>query len=119
MGFVIFDSIADTQSRKGLVVGDVKVRIVGSLDEGNLVTTKRVEEWVKKGEIKSVGLPLSEVNLEALEREIIKNGFIDNVKCYLNYQGELCVDVWQRRPVVRLMVDGYNTYITAEGLALR
>lgn len=37
------------------------------------------------------------------------------MSAYVSYDGVLRVEVTQRRPALRLRVDGYDSYVTADG----
>lgn len=55
------------------------------------------------------------MRLDALERLIARNGFVADARVTVSYSGVLHVAVWQRTPLMRLLIDGYNSYVTEEG----
>ncbi len=61
------------------------------------------------------GRLVSELDLGKLERDIARNGFVGRVRASVDYSGRLRVDIRQRSPLMRLLVDGYNLYVTEEG----
>ena len=65
--------------------------------------------------IKTVGEKIGAVRLDALERLIARNGFVADARVTVSYSGVLHVAVWQRTPLMRLLIDGYNSYVTEEG----
>lgn len=65
--------------------------------------------------IKTKGTAVDKVPLTQIEEMIARNGFVERVDAYVTYDGVLHVDISQRRPLVRLLVDGVDSYVTAEG----
>lgn len=65
--------------------------------------------------MKTVGAAAREVDLRSIEGLILRNGFVADATASIDYGGVLRIAVRQRRPVVRLLFDGYNAYATDEG----
>ena len=63
----------------------------------------------------TVGAAAREVDLRSIEGLILRNGFVADATASIDYGGVLRIAVRQRRPVVRLLFDGYNAYATDEG----
>ena len=111
---VYFHSRAD-EHRTTTRVHTLTVQVVDSLRDETLVTSQTVREWIELSGIAIVGEPVGEVDLAGIERCIRGKGFVDRASAYLTYDGELRVEVSQRRPLMRLIVDGYDCYVTEEG----
>lgn len=115
VAFVVFFHSRADEHRATTKVHTLSIHIVDSLRDEMLVTSEAVREWIEMSGIPTVGELASEVDLAGIERYIRGKGFIDRASAYLTYDGELRVEVSQRRPLMRLMVDGYDCYITDEG----
>ncbi len=115
VAFVLFFHSRARHHRANTVVHSLQVSITDSLRDEMLVTSKAVERWIEQSKIPTIGVPVADVDLAGIEQRIRENGFIDRASAYLTYGGELRVEVSQRRPLMRLMVDGYDCYVTAEG----
>ncbi len=115
VAYIIFATWAVRTRRASLLVERVNINVVDSSAVANLVTRSMVERWIKESKIKTIGQPIDSVQLVALESHIESSGFVDNIKCYTTYNGELNVEVTQLRPVIRILLDGYNSYITSDG----
>ncbi|MFI3280842.1 MAG: hypothetical protein R3Y44_02600 [Rikenellaceae bacterium] len=113
--YVIFAAYSVRKQRAGRVVESVEIKIVDSSTVANLVTHAMVEKWIDQSKIRSVGAKVDSVQLADLEYYIASNGFVDEVRCFTTYTGALHVEVTQLRPVIRILLDGYNSYITADG----
>ena len=76
---------------------------------------RRRDHPLGRSGIKTVGEKIGAVRLDALERLIARNGFVADARVTVSYSGVLHVAVWQRTPLMRLLIDGYNSYVTEEG----
>ena len=105
---------ARTHERE-LCISRIAVEIADSTAHGQLVTREMVGRWIAASELAPVGKPARTFDLAALERHIARNGFVERVKASVDYTGCLHIDIRQRRPLFRLLVDGYDLYVTEEG----
>ena len=107
-------SVARTR-RRAAVVREVRVEVRDSTAQGSLVTEREVRGWIARSGLKLEGMPLDSVDLTALERLILQNGFVDRAAVYLSDDDVLHVELSQHTPVLRLLVDGMNSYATRDG----
>lgn len=96
-------------------VARIEVEVVDSTSHRRLVSASTVKEWILRSEIKTLGEQIGQVDLSALEKMIARNGFVAGVSASVTYSGTLRVSVSQRMPLLRLLIDGYNAYVTQEG----
>ncbi|MFI3332523.1 MAG: hypothetical protein SNI51_00700 [Rikenellaceae bacterium] len=115
VAYIIFAAYSVRSHRSTLKVEHLEIEIVDSSAISNLVSRSMVEGWIKQSGINTKGEKIDSLKLTSLERYIANSGFVDQVKCYLTYSGVLRVEVSQLRPVFRILLDGYNSYITADG----
>ena len=115
VAFVVFFHSRADEHRATTKVHTLSIHIVDSLQDEMLVTSEAVREWIEMSGIATVGESASDVDLAGIERCIRGKGFVDRASAYLTYDGELRVEVSQRRPLMRLMVEGYDCYVTEEG----
>ncbi len=115
VGCVIYSATLTRRHRQNQTVDRIEIIISDSAMYGNLITTPMVKRWIADSNIKTLGQQLSELAAGDLERSMLKNGFVDKAKIYPTYSGALRVEVTQRRPVLRLLMNGYNGYTTREG----
>lgn len=114
-GFVIMFGRRAARHRAETKVHGITVDVVDSLRDETLVTGEAVRRWIAGSKIPTVGTPIAEVDLAGIEQVIRRNGFVDRASAYVTYDGQLRVQVSQRRPLLRLMVGGYDCYVTADG----
>ncbi len=115
VAYIIFATYSVRAYRSALIVDSVEIEIVDSSAISNLISRSMVEGWIKKSGIKTKGQRADSLQLTSLERYIANSGFVDKVKCYITHSGVVRVEVSQLRPVLRVLFDGYNSYVTAEG----
>lgn len=97
------------------VVQSVEIDIADSSENRRLVTDQMVREWLLRGNVRTVGATVGEIDFAAVERLIAGNGFVADVSAYAAVNGVLYIDIRQRRPLVRIITDGYNVYSTDNG----
>jgi cell division protein FtsQ len=72
-----------------------------------------------KGESTLMGQPVVEFNVGKLENMLELNPFVLNAEVFIDIEGNLRVDVEQRRPVMRVMHhDGSGYYIDENGIKM-
>lgn len=89
-----------------------------SVDDSGAATflgEQTVRDWVLSYDCNPLGMTLDEVDLAALESSIESNDAVADANVYLTSGGRVEIDVRQRRPLMRLMVDGYDLYVADDG----
>ena len=82
----------------------IEVEVVDSTSQLRLVSEATVRGWLARSGIKTVGEKIGAVRLDALERLIARNGFVADARVTVSYSGVLHVAVWQRTPLMRLLI---------------
>ena len=113
--YVVYAGTAAGRLRAGKKVGRVEIEVVDSSSQGHLVSAAMVRQWISHAGIKTLGTAVDAVDLTGIERLIARNGFVDKTVAYVSYGGTLHIEISQRKPLVRLLTDGMNAYVTAEG----
>ena len=116
-GYILWSAAAARRQRAAREVTGMVVDVKDSTSQGHLVSTAQVRSWIRRSGLRTVGAKVDEVDLQGIERLIADNGFVSRVDAYVRYDGTLHVDIRQRRPLVRLLTDGWNCYVTQEGFA--
>ncbi len=109
---VSFGRIVRTNEAE-VVVSSICVEVVDSAKRDNLLTSQMVLNMLSGEKIK--GQRLQELNLTQLEQKIKKSGYVKSAEVYCVHGGELRIDVTQQRAAARLLIDGYNCYISEDG----
>ena len=101
--------------RRTGTVGRLEIEVVDSSSQGHLVSAAMVRQWISHAGIKTLGTAVDAVDLTGIEQLIARNGFVDKTVAYVSYGGTLHIEISQRKPLVRLLTDGMNAYVTADG----
>lgn len=113
--YILYAGAAARRVRAAKKVGRVEIEVVDSSSMGYLVSGSRVREWIAQSGIETNGTAVDAVRLADIEELIARNGFVERVDAYVTYGGVLHIDISQRRPLVRLLTDGMDSYVTSEG----
>lgn len=100
---------------ENLTVESLHINIVDSTSNGNLITTQMINQILAHDKIKIKGVRARDIPLSRIERVISNNGFVSDVDVYQTYLGELHIDIHQRCAVARILLNGYNCYISSDG----
>ena len=117
--YIVFAASAVRRVRRTGTVGKLEIEVVDSSSQGHLVSAAMVRQWISHAGIKTLGTAVDAVDLTGIERLIARNGFVDKTVAYVSYGGTLHIEISQRKPLVRLLTDGMNAYVTARRLCLR
>ena len=115
VGYVVYSAARVRTHQRELVVQRLEIEIADSSSRGQLVTAAEVRQWLARSGMKTVGTAAREVDVQAIEALILGNGFVADATVSIDYGGTLRIALRQRRPVVRLLFDGYNAYATDDG----
>ena len=115
IGYIVYASVVSGRHCAEQVVERVDIAIADSTEMGQLVTSQKVREWILRSGIATIGSPIGKVDVQGIRRVIERNGFVSSVDACVSYSGVLSIEVRQRRPMMRLMTDGYNLYVTERG----
>lgn len=113
--YVVWAAGAVRTDRTARTIDSLEIDIVDSTSQGHLVTSEEVRRWLETERIKTIGSTIDEVDLTAIEQSIARNGFVEEVAAYVTRRGVLHIDIHQRKPLLRLLTDGENTYVTSTG----
>lgn len=113
--YVVWVASASRTDRAARTVTGLEIDIVDSTSQGHLVTSDEVRRWLEAERIEAVGSAAKEIDLTAIERLIARNGFVEEVAAYITRRGVLHIDIRQRKPLLRLLTDTENSYVTSAG----
>ena len=113
---VVMIFIAFTERKQSdVAIRDISVRIENKasnhfLDESDVLSIMNLKAQNLRG------VPISDVNLKAIEQKIMKDPFIKDAELYTDIKGNLVAKVELRRPIARIVRnDGPDGYIAEDG----
>lgn len=87
--------------------------IVRDADKMGFITPKIVLDIIDNAGLNPVGMRVDSLDLAGINRAVEEYCFTESALTYVDYSGELTVEVTQQRPVVRICTDGgYDFYLT-------
>ena len=111
LGFV---SARDSET----VCSNMKITLLDSVDAG-FFNKRDIERIILASGVGILGYPVKDINTREIESELKLNPYIKKADLYFNVDGELRVNVIQRKPVIRIMTRSQNSfYIDKEGYIL-
>ena len=114
-GYLLFAAVSARRARSQRLVERLEIEVVDSTARGHLVSSVQVREWIERSGIPTIGTAVDAVDLSGLEALIARNGFVRSAVAHVDYAGTLRISVGQREPLLRLLTDGLDAYVTAEG----
>jgi len=113
--YTVYSAVRAHAHRKTLAVQRIEIEVSDSSARGHLVTGPMIRGWIDRSGLKCIGEPVSDVPLREIRQLIARNGFVRSVSVGIDYEGTMHIEVSQRRPALRLLLNGYNAYATADG----
>ena len=107
-------ALARTDREKGRV-RSMRIALLDSTDRGTLIAEREIFELFARHDLKTVDEPLSQLDMQQIEQVIARNGFVADVKAYLTGDDILHIDLRQRSPILRLRLNGMDSYVSREG----
>ncbi|MDE6374871.1 MAG: hypothetical protein K2L09_03900 [Alistipes sp.] len=114
-GYLCFAGFETRRARASRSVSQLEIEVLDSTSRGYLVSASRVREWIARSGIPTIGTAVDEVDLAAVEGLIARNGFVREAIAYVDYAGVLHVEISSQEPLLRLLTDGTDSYVTAAG----
>lgn len=111
--YVIFAAIAFTKKPEGQVCQGIRLEIRDSIETGYMSTNDIVALLGKEG-LDPTGKQLDNVSLRTMEEALESSPLIRDSKCYKTISGHVMVEVACRRPILRIMSDGGESYYIDE-----
>lgn len=114
-GYIVYSAILAQRHKQEQSVEHVAIDVVDSTSSGQLITSQRVKEMLLDKGIATINTNVDRVDTKAIKELICSEGFVDDVDIYASYSGTLHIRISQRTPLFRLLLDGYDCYITEDG----
>ena len=90
---------------------EVKTNIEQNIVDGFL-TADEISKMLRREKVYPLSQPMHDVSARKIEETLLKSPFVEKAEVYKTQSGEVCIQVRQRVPVVKVMADtGENYYI--------
>lgn len=93
--------------------------IISDSLHADFITLDEVRSMLKQQALTPDGATLSSISTDTLEQVLGRHPLIEQVECYKTPGGNICVEVAQRIPIMRIMSnDGENYYLDNKGMPM-
>lgn len=115
----VIASLAFSEKEQNRVVCKQITININKDDENFFINKEDIYHIIFTGGDSLVGNSLSTINVKTLEKFITDNKYVKSADAYLDLNGKLCIEVKQRKPVLRVINTASNSfYIDEDGLKM-
>lgn len=112
-GYVVFALVTLCKKPDGQVCKGIQLEIRDSLETGYMSTGDIVALLKSKG-LDPTGQPMEMVSLHTMEKALGASPLIASSECYKTMDGHVVVTVKCRKPILRIITDGNDSYYLDE-----
>lgn len=113
-GYIVFAAFFFGERKEDYVCRDLRIVVKDSLDK-HFVNEEDVLVILRQANLNPLGKPMSEVNTDRIETELLKNEMIASVDAYKTPSGMIKLEVFQKIPILRVISVRGNYYVDNEG----
>ena len=88
---------------------EVKTDIEQNIVDGFL-TADEICKMLRQEKVYPLSLPMHDISARKIEETLLKSPFVEKAEVYKTQSGEVCIQVRQRVPVVKVMADNGECY---------
>ena len=88
---------------------EVKTDIEHNIVDGFL-TADEISKMLRQEKVWPLSLPMHDISSRKIEETLLKSPFVEKAEVYKTQSGEVCIQVRQRVPVVKVMADNGECY---------
>jgi cell division protein FtsQ len=78
--------------------------------ELRFITTPKVATILQKANMNPIGKTMKEINPALIEETLLKHPVIKEAQCYKTPSGNIKIDIRQKKPIFRIMLNNGNNY---------
>lgn len=88
---------------------------VDGADSHSLVDEMSMHSWLYEHDVHPEGRMIDEVNLAVLESVVLEHNAVAEANAYITHDGYVSMNIVQREPIMRLKMEGYDSYVARDG----
>ena len=88
---------------------EVKTDIEQNIVDGFL-TADEISKMLRQEKVWPLSLPMHDISSRKIEETLLKSPFVEKAEVYKTQSGEVCIQVRQRVPVVKVLADNGDCY---------
>ena len=93
----------------------VVISIPDSSELCRFASVAQIRKHLQDGKFELENVVADSIDAVNISKHIMECGFVRDVDVYTTYSGDLHIDIRQHQPLLRLLCNGYNTYVTQGG----
>jgi len=114
ISYLVFSVISFSGRNSERVCKDLIINIKDSTELG-FINEKAIALILRKENLNPIGKTMREINTATIEKTLLKHPVIRRVESFKTSSGNIRIDIWQRKPMFRIMMNnGDNYYIDFE-----
>jgi len=110
IGYIAFASFFFYEKKQDILCNEIQVIVKDSLDK-HFVNEQDVLSLLKVAALNPINKPMSEVNTDKIETELLKNQMISQIEAYKTPSGKIKLEIKQKLPILRVIGTHGNFYI--------
>ncbi|MDH6535100.1 cell division protein FtsQ [Parabacteroides sp. 52] len=114
LGYILFAFFFFPEREQDMICHDLEVIVKDSLDK-HFVNEQDILSLLKRVELNPIDKPMSAVNTDQIETELLKNQMISNVEAYKTPSGKIKLEVKQKIPILRILGTQGSYYVDNQG----
>lgn len=113
--YLVFVSFFFREADRGDICENLIVQVTDSLEK-HFVTREDLIKFLKEVQLNPLGKPMSAINTDLIEQELMKNEMIAKVEAYKTPSNAIKLEVTQKVPILRIITaQGTNYYVDNQG----
>jgi len=114
ISYLIFSVISFSGKNNEKVCNDLIINIQDSTELG-FINEKKIALILRKENLNPIGKTMKEINTATMEKKLLEHPVIKKAECYKTSSGNIRIDIWQKKPMFRIMLNnGANYYVDYE-----
>jgi cell division protein FtsQ len=110
VSYIAFSVVSFSKRGDERACQDLIINIKDST-ELKFISDKKIISLLHKNKINPIGIKIKDINLEEIENVLSKHPVIETTECYKTISGKLKINIWQKRPLFRIISNTQNFYL--------
>ena len=111
ISYLVFAVVSFSGRNSEKVCNDLIINIKDSTELG-FINEKKIALILRKENLNPIGKTMKEINAATIEKKLLEHPVIKEVECYKTASGNIKIDIWQKKPMFRIMMNnGGNYYV--------
>ena len=119
LAYILYASNLTNEYMSQQRVTEIIISLPDSTETHCFTSTAQIRQQLEESGLKMENELVGNVDAVNISQYLAKKGFVRDVDAYVTYGGKMYIDIWQHKPVLRMLCGGMNSYVTAEGYIFR